>query len=81
MDYKNKKLVEHLEILQMQMQIAKWQNLKKKKLSENKIFLWITNNRNLVMYSKSHKCKCQKAKLHPETIKLTVQSTLEIKNI
>ena len=32
MDYKNKKLVEHLEILQMQMQIAKWQNLKKKKV-------------------------------------------------
>ena len=38
MDYKNKKLVEHLEILQMQMQIAKWQNLKKKNTIRKQIF-------------------------------------------
>ena len=38
MDYKNKKLVEHLEILQMQMQIAKWQNLKKKYYQKTNFF-------------------------------------------
>ena len=40
MDYKNKKLVEHLEILQMQMQIAKWQNLKKKKYYQKTKFFY-----------------------------------------